>query len=71
MSNQDRRYKFTEALQIKNILGLCSEDECKWHKNIEKDFICKRIVLPDSRKKNLPSKPEIDYAYNTLKKFCA
>ena len=55
--------------KVKNILGLCSEDECKWHKNLENNFICKRIILPDSRKKKLPSESEIDYAFNTLRNF--
>ena len=55
--------------KVNNILGLCSEDESKWHKNLEKNFICKRIILPDSRKKILPLKSEIDYAYNTLSDF--
>ena len=55
--------------KVKNILGLCSEKEAKWHKDLPKNFFCKRIVLPDSNKNKLPTNKEIKDAYSTLKEF--
>ena len=55
--------------QIKNILGLCSEEESKWHKDLKDHFYCIRFILPDSNQKKLPSKNQIDNAYLTLKNF--
>ena len=37
--------------QVKNILCLCSEEESKWHLEIENSFLCNRVVLPDSNLK--------------------
>ena len=53
--------------KVKNILGLCSEDEVKWNKNINNDFSCFRFVLPDSHKKILPTAEELSTAFNLLK----
>ena len=39
----------------------------RWHENLENNFLCKRVILPDSRKKNLPTESEIDYAFDTLR----
>ena len=55
--------------QIKNILGLCSKKEAKWHDNLEHNFLCKRIVLPDSNQNILPSDTQLKIAYNSLKNF--
>ena len=55
--------------QIKNILGLCSEKESKWHKNLENSFSCKRILLPDSNQNRIPTDEEIKNAYIALKEF--
>ena len=54
---------------IKNILGLCSDQEGKWHKELEKDFLCNRVVLPDSNKNQLPTYLELRSAYGALKNF--
>ena len=53
--------------KVKNIIGLCSVEEGKWHKNLEKNFNCERIFLPDSRKDRLPSKKDLIYAFAKLK----
>ena len=58
-----------KKFKIKNVLALCSEKEIMWHENLEYDFSCKRVVLPDSNKNKLPSKDELNVAYNTLKNF--
>ena len=55
--------------QIKNILGLCSEKEAAWHKNLEDIFLCKRIILPDSSQNRLPTYLEINNAYSIMKDF--
>ena len=55
--------------KIKNILGLCSEKEAEWHEEIEKNFECSRVILPDSNINRLPSNLEIRNAYKTLKNF--
>jgi protein-tyrosine phosphatase len=55
--------------QIRNILSLCSEKEAKWHSNLESNFECKRIVLPDSNKNKLPTETQIKKAFNALKNF--
>jgi len=54
---------------VKNVLGLCSEEEAKWHKDIANNFFCKRIILPDSNKNILPTNEEIKNAYTTLKEL--
>lgn len=55
--------------QIKNILGLCSEKESKWHEELEHHFLCKRILLPDSNQNRIPTDIEINNAYSILKGF--
>ena len=58
-----------QKYQIKNILGLCSEKEAVWHKNLEHSFLCKRIYLPDSNQNRLPTYLEIKNAYSVMKDF--
>ena len=53
--------------KVKNILGLCSEEEIKWNENIKKDFSCYRFVLPDSHQNILPTKEQLETAFNLLK----
>ena len=60
---------FLKKNEVKNILCLCSEEESKWHYELEDNFSCNRIILPDSNKKKLPSKMQIDNAYKFLKKL--
>ncbi len=52
---------------VKNILGLCDQNEVKWHKNIDKEFSCFRLVLPDSHKKMLPTPEQLNNSLNLLK----
>ena len=54
---------------VKNILGLCDAKEAKWHKDLENNFLCSRIVLPDSNKNKLPTDTQIQSAFNILKNF--
>ena len=54
---------------VKNILGLCDEEESNWHEGLENNFLCSRIVLPDSNKNKLPTDSQIKNAFNTLKNF--
>ena len=54
---------------VKYILGLCDEEESKWHEELENNFLCTRIVLPDSNKNKLPTDTQIKNAFNTLKNF--
>ena len=60
---------FLENKKVKNVLCLCSEEESKWHLNLENSFLCNRVVLPDSNQKRLPSNIEIDKAYKIFKKL--
>ena len=55
--------------KVRNILGLCSEKEAKWHIDLENIFTCNRIILPDSHQNKLPTYKQIKYAYDTLKRF--
>lgn len=55
--------------KVKNILGLCTEAEAKWHIDLENNFSCSRVILPDSNKKRLPSLGEITNAYKVLINF--
>ena len=55
--------------KVKNILCLCSEKESKWHSELENNFSCYRFILPDSNQKKLPTKIQIDKAYEILKKL--
>ena len=55
--------------KIRNILSLCSQDEAKWHSDLESNFTCKRVVLPDSNKNKLPTETEIKKAFYSLKNF--
>ena len=58
-----------QKYQIKNILGLCSEEEALWHENLEDIFLCKRINLPDSNQNRLPTFLEINNAYSVMRDF--
>ena len=66
---QKEDINFLKNNKVKNILGLCSEEESKWHKDLKDCFCCNRFILPDSNQKKLPSKNQIDIAYLTLKDF--
>ena len=55
--------------KVKNILCLCSEEESKWHLELENNFLCYRFILPDSNQKKLPTKIQIEKAYEILKKL--
>ena len=55
--------------KVRNVLGLCSEKEAKWHIDLENIFNCKRIILPDSHQNKLPSNTQITTAYNILQNF--
>ncbi len=59
--------EFLKKKKVKNILGLCSEEEIKWNEKINNDFSCFRIVLPDSNKKMLPTNEQLNTAFNLLK----
>ena len=59
--------EFLKKKKVKNILGLCSEEEIKWNEKINNDFSCFRIVLPDSNKKILPTNEQLNTAFNLLK----
>ena len=52
---------------IKNILGLCSEIEAKWHEDLENNFYCKRVIIPDSNQQKILTEMEINNAYSILK----
>ncbi len=58
-----------KKFQVKNVLGLCSEKEEKWHEELEHNFVCKRIFLPDSHKNRIPTEMEIKNAYSALSSF--
>ncbi len=55
--------------KIKNIIGLCSDNEIGWHKDIDSIFKTKRIVLPDSHTKDLPKFDQLQKAFKTLEEF--
>ena len=52
--------------RIKWILSLCSENEVNVEVNYEKDFLCKRIVLPDHKHKEALTIDQLNLAINTL-----
>ena len=54
---------------VKNILALCSESEAEWCSDLSKNFKAKRIVLPDSRTKDLPTFNQLKEAYDSLDNF--
>ena len=58
-----------KKFKIRNVLGLCSEKEAKWHIGLENIFNCNRVILPDSRANKLPSNIQITSAYENLKNF--
>ena len=55
--------------KVKNVLGLCSEKEAKWHEDLENNFLCKRILLPDSNQNRIPTDMEIKNAYSVFRSF--
>ena len=54
---------------IKNVLGLCSNDEVEWHDKVKKNFSSKRIFLPDSRSEDTLSYKNFKIAYENLEKY--
>ena len=58
-----------EKSKVKNILCLCSEEESKWHLELENSFFCNRVILPDSNQQKLPTNLQIDNAYKVLKRL--
>ena len=55
--------------KVRNILGLCSEKEIIWHKDLENNFCCQRIYIPDSNSQKLPSFEELITILNLLEDF--
>ena len=60
---------FLKNNKVKNILGLCSETETKWHEDLETSFCCDRVILPDSNQPKLISEKQILNAYIVLNNF--
>ena len=58
---------FLKEMNIRNIIGLCSNKDIKWHENINREFNCERIVLPDSRDNLLPKNHDLELAFSKLK----
>ena len=58
-----------KSKNVKNILGLCSENEVKWHIELEDKFLCKRVFLPDSKENKLPTNSQITKAFRILRSF--
>lgn len=58
---------FLKKKKIRNIIGLCSIEESKWHENLNEKFNCERIFLPDSRKDKLLHKKDLLKAFNKLR----
>ena len=58
---------FLKNKKVKNIIGLCSIEESKWHVDLQKKFDCERIVLPDSRSNKLPHKKDLLKAFYKLR----
>ena len=56
-----------KAKKVKNILGLCSEEEVKWNEKININFSCFRVILPDSNQNILPNQEQLSRALNLLK----
>jgi len=55
--------------KISNILGLCSDKEISWHKEVTKNFLCKRIEIPDSKYVNLATLKELEFLYINFKEL--
>ena len=60
---------FLVAKAIKNIIGLCSDDEVGWHMKVESIFKTRRIILPDSHTDHLPTFVQLQKAFNSLEEF--
>ena len=65
----ERDINCLKNFKVQYILGLCSEEEARWHSDLEKFFNCHRIILPDSNQNKLPTNIQFSSAYETLKKF--
>ena len=64
---EDENIAFLKRNKIVNIIGLCSDEEIKWHKNLSENFKCERIFLNDSRKEKLPCKKDFLHAFKKLR----
>ena len=58
---------FLKKKKVRNIIGLCSFEESQWNENLYENFCCQRIVLPDSRKDELPNKKDLLNAFYKLR----
>ena len=56
--------KFLKEKGIKSILNLCTELESPLIKEVEESFYQKRLVLPDHKKKEVPSKIQLKMGLN-------
>ena len=63
---QESDLNLLKKKNVKNIKGLCSEEEVKWNENINNHFSCFRFVLPDSHQKILPTTEQLNTAFNLL-----
>ena len=61
--------KLLKEFKVTSILSLCSEDEALRPKNIEKDFLCKRVILPDHTYSREMNQKELKLALNVLEEL--
>lgn len=66
---EEENVSFLKNNGVKNVLALCSDSEIEWTSNLSKIFRAKRIVLPDSKTKELPNFDQLKEAYDTLENF--
>ena len=65
--SEEKNLEFLKKMKVESIIGLCSPEEINWHKNIYNSFKCERVILPDSNTGRLPSKNDLEIAYEKLK----
>ena len=51
---------------VKSILSLCDENEASWCVQLEEEFNCKRIILPDHKFERCLNLSELNYAVEKL-----
>ena len=58
--------KILKEFKVNCVLSLCSEDEVTPPQNIEEDFLCKRVVIPDHTYEREMNQKELKFALNAL-----
>ena len=69
LPNKESHLSILKQFKIRSIISLCDSDEGQIPAVIQKEFICKKYVLPDHRSKKIPTLDQIKTCINLVEEL--